>query len=559
MKNIFKDVEQTSLWELYDRGRNYLVRMGMYKDTDDNFRMVYGDQWKDIQSGSIAPVSLNVLKPIVKYKVGTINNNLFSINFSADMVDESIREATQKACDLLNIKAAKMWEKDKMDRKIRRVSKQSCVNSEGLIYVNVIDADPSNEIINKNDVCYGNENDDNIQDQPYIIIKKRMPITKAKELAIEAGVSDEDVEKIIADNETLYEAGERSKEEVNDMVTLLTKMYKKDGTVWYKKATQYVDFHKEDVDSGLSLYPLAHMVWDDIEGSARGEGNVKYLIGNQYEINRTLMRRVLTVKLNAYPKQIVNMKYIVNKGDIDKVGVTLKSDNVEVDDVRKIFTSTVPASMSPDAKELQTNLVQDTRELDGAGDIATGQVNPEQASGKAILAVKQASQEPLTEQLMALKGMIEDLALIWLDIWRVYAENGISVQKPKEDAENEDETVTETVSKAQLESLKAVVKIDITPKGAFDKYAQELSLENLFLEGKITFDEYVESLDFDSVMPKQKLQKIMEKRKEKQEKIAAMQMAANDLEAQAGDILGQAEMPPGGQPPMPEQEMLPPE
>ena len=40
-----------------------------------------------------------------------------------------------------------------------------------------------------------------------------------------------------------------------------------------------------------------------------------------------------------------------------------------------------------------------------------------------------------------------------------------------------------------LESLSTSVKVDITPKGAFDKYAQELSLENMFTQGKITFEE----------------------------------------------------------------------
>ena len=50
-----------------------------------------------------------------------------------------------------------------------------------------------------------------------------------------------------------------------------------------------------------------------------------------------------------------------------------------VDDVAKIISTLPPAQMSPDVKQLQEDLIQVTRDLAGAGDIATGQVNPEDA------------------------------------------------------------------------------------------------------------------------------------------------------------------------------------
>ena len=84
-----------------------------------------------------------------------------------------------------------------------------------------------------------------------------------------------------------------------------------------------------------------------------------------------------------------------------------------------------------------------------------------------------------------------------------------------------------------LEALRTSVKVDITPKGAFDKYAQELSLENMFTTGKITFEEYVEALDTDSVMPKQKLEIILKKRAEKEKQINEYELQAAQLKNQA--------------------------
>ena len=90
-----------------------------------------------------------------------------------------------------------------------------------------------------------------------------------------------------------------------------------------------------------------------------------------------------------------------------------------------------------------------------------------------------------------------------------------------------------TIPQYILEELSTSVKVDITPKGAFDKYAQELSLENMFTQGKITFEEYVDSLDSDSVMPKTKLENILKKRKEAEKQISAIQQQADMMKMEA--------------------------
>ena len=77
------------------------------------------------------------------------------------------------------------------------------------------------------------------------------------------------------------------------------------------------------------------------------------------------------------------------------------------------------------------DLISITRELKNSSDIATGGVNPTEASGKAILAVQQASQQPMTKQLTGLKMFIEDLARIWLDMWVTYSQDGMKLEEEK--------------------------------------------------------------------------------------------------------------------------------
>ena len=541
-----KEIKETPIWGLYEIGRNYHRLTGIYTDTDRNYRMYNGNQWEGAKLGGVEPVQKNFIKPIVKYKCAVIHDNLYAINYSSlNFENRAFRQTAEKCCELLNGYAARVWEQDKMDFKGRRITEDAAINDEGIIYVNfdVEKMTPVNEIVKKNDIYYGNENDDDIQNQPYILIRKRMPVVNAVDFALSQGVSEGDLELIIGDNDTFEESGEASKKEVDNMVTIVYKLYKENGTVHFSIATRLLTI-VDDVDLGISLYPIAHFNWEEKEGSARGEGEVRYLIPNQIEVNRTEMRRVLTVKNQAYPIKVVDVSKVQNPNEINTVGGTIRTNGQPVEDVHKIVGTIPPAQMSTDVVKLQEDLIQVTRDLAGAGDTATGQVNPEAASGRAILAVQQASQAPMTEQKETYKNFIEDLAKIWLEYLIVHSENGVSLEDEVTDPATGQEMVQlVTVPQSVLEQLKATVKIDVTPKGVYDKFAQEQTLENLLMNGlfnaqRLTeFEAYVDALDDDSVAPKQKLEGIIKHMKEEQQKIAEINARAQMMKQRANQFL----------------------
>ena len=544
-----EEIKQTPTWALYEKGRNYHRLTGIYVDTDRNYRMYNGNQWGKAKLGDVEPVQKNFIKPIVKYKVAVIHDNLYAIVYSSQNYENSeFRKQAEKICEMLNNKASKIWEKDKMDFKGRRVTKDGAINDEGIIYVDYDEDNqmPLNEIIKKNDIYYGNENDDDIQSQPYILIRKRIPVSNAIDMARKEGVSEEKIKFIIGDNDNFEESGEASKIELDNMVTLITKMYKKDGTVHFSKSTRWVEL-KKDTDSGLTYYPIAHFNWEEKEGSARGEGEVRFLIPNQIEVNRTEVRRVLTVKYQAYPQKVVDIDKIANPSALDQVGGNIKvRGGMKVEDVRNVISSLPPAQMSPDVKQLQDDLIQVTRDLSGAGEVATGDVNPEDASGRAILAVQRASQNNMTEQKEAYQNFIEDLAKIWLDMMIVYNSDGLKLEEEVTDPETGEETINVVnIPQESLKELQASVKVDITPKGALDKYAQEMSIENMFKAGMFSHERlpelkiYTNLLDDESVMPKQKLEEAIKLEEEEQEKIAMLNAQAQLMKQRVGQFLGQ--------------------
>ena len=541
-----REIRETSIWQLYNKGVNFQRLQGVYTDTDRNNNFYNGNQWEGAKLGSVEPIQANFIKPIVKYKVSVIHDNLYAIVYSSQNYrDQAFQREAGRYCEMLNRYAAQVWEKEKMDFKGRRVTKDAAINDEGIIYVSFDQEHmlPVNEVIDKCDIYYGNENDDDIQNQPYILIRKRMPVVNAVDLALAEGLSQEDVHYIIGDNETFEQSGEAAKQEVDDQVTIVYKLYKRNNTVHFSCATRYVDIC-EDVDMGLKYYPVAHFVWEEKKGSARGEGEVRYQIPNQIEVNRTFMRRALTVKLQAYPKMVADTSKISNPSQLGVVGGIIKTNGTPVEDVHKIVGTLEPAQMSQDVKLLQDDLINVTRELAGAGETATGQVDPESASGRAILAVQQASQAPMTEQKESYKNFIEDIARIWLDYLIVYSEDGVDMEEAITDPASGEEIIQiVNIPQATLQQLNASVKIDITPKSVYDRFAQEQTIENLMLQGFFNpqrmgeLDIYTKILPDDSVAPKQAIKDAVRYMKEEQMRIAQIQAQAQMMQQRAQEFL----------------------
>ena len=543
-----EELKKTDLYQLYEKGLNYMRMKNVFRDTDLNYRMYNGNQWEGAKIDGIEQAQYNFIETIVNFKVTSIHQNLWAIHYSSDNFETiEFRETADKVCKMLDRRASKVWENDKITKKLRDVSYDSAINDEGVIYVNYNEEkqDPENEIIDKNNIQYGNEQCSDIQKQPYIIISQRKPIIELRRLAKELGVPEEDIGLIMGDTDTLEQSGEDAKLEKDEMCTLVTKMYKDNGEVWYERGTKYVTFGKP-MNSGLKLYPVAHILWKNKKGNARGEGEVRTLIPNQLELNKTLARMLLSIKQCAYAIKVANTDKIANPQALNQIGGIIKTKNgANVEDVSKIFTYIQPASMSTDVSKLISDLISITRDLRNTSEIATGSINPEDASGKAILAVQQASKQPLNDQQDALNNLIEDLARIWLDMWVTYSQEGMKLEEEIENLDTNEKVVRLVkIPSVVLENLQGNVRIDVTPETPYDKYAREMSLENLLKAGYFApqmvsqLRIYAEALPDNAVMPKRDILKICDKIEREQRKIAQIEAQAQLMQQRANTFLG---------------------
>ena len=133
----------------------------------------------------------------------------------------------------------------------------------------------------------------------------------------------------------------------------------------------------------------------------------------------------------------------------------------------------------------------------------------------------------------------------YISISEIAKENGLGVGIVTTDTLT-GETTTEPIKVpySVLEALQADVKVDVTPKSPFDKFAQELSLENLLKAGYFSpekvneLEAYIDALDDGCTMPKTTVKKVINNIREKQQKIAEIKVQAQELQMRANQYLG---------------------
>ncbi len=478
------DIE--SLFSEFEAAKSVCTKLGIEEDTERAYRFFEGDQWHGLESGGEQMPVYNFIAPVIRYKTAMVAMNNISICYSAPT--NTARAGA--LCTELSRMALTRWEALKMDTKCWEAVKASMIAGDSYIYFS--DGEGTAQVIDRTDILFADESQTDISKQPYIFIKERVNVDTVKKIALDNGISEQEVLKIMPDDE--------DDDYGQNKCTCVLKMWLEGGALHFLRFTNGCIFEPEAVIDGLDIYPVAALRCNPSRKSARGIGEVIPLVANQIEINRNLARRILNAKLTAYSRLVYANDRITNPKALTEVGTAIEVDGGGVGSISDAVSYLTPSSMSPDAKTLSDELLGVTKELSGAGDAALGAIDPTKASGSAIIAVRDQAALPLNEQTARFRQFCEDVAIIWYKLWAVYNPDGIKL------------TNGHTATETELLLLCPDVRVDISNTTPFSKYARESALERLFTMGHITFDEYVTSLDDDSTVPKATLEKILNAR-----------------------------------------------
>lgn len=523
------------IWQKYEKSKHYMDGKNILLKTERNWNFFVGKQWeatKDSEGLEDLPM-LNFIKQTVNYKVSSISQHAITAIFS-DMNSGNLELGNDDVCHRMNNLFDISWQKAKMNRVARKALKHSAVQGDSYVFWYSGDTRKSPQIVNNTQMRLGDENTVDIQEQPWIIIEERLAKDVVKERAKLQGCSEEEIALIMtdSDNDTqLY-----NKQEVSNKVTSLVYMEKKKGIVHIARATKnviYEELHpiaqtknNEPIGTGLTMYPIVPMIWEEVPNTARGSSEVEHLIPNQLELNKTLARRAISVKMTAFPRVAYDEGMLANPEDLDKVGSALRLTGGNAQAISQMIAYLSPQAQSQDAKLLSDELLDKTKDLSGASDTALGNIDLSRVSGTAATTIRDQQQVPLNDQVTMYQEFVENVALLWFDIWKAYYPDGLEFDGIRVEAE-------------EIENIVPNVRIDIAEDTTLSRMTSQQEISNLFNNNKITFDEFAEAYPEHASIDKKILLKIAEQRRQAQ---LAQQQAMEQQQLATGGMPGDLEI-----------------
>ena len=278
----------------------------------------------------------------------------------------------------------------------------------------------------------------------------------------------------------------------------------------------------ENVDTGLSLYPIAWGNWERQKNQYHGRALVTGLIPNQIFINTMFATAMRHMQLMAFPKTVYNADLI--SAWTNEVGQNIAVHGLQPgQSVSQMAANLSPAEMSNQIFALIDKVMAYTKECLGATDAQMGNVNPENTS--ALMVLQTNSQVPLENVKAGEHEWVEDIGLILPDMMGTYyGVRPVVVSREFEeivtDASGAPQIdpmtgqmrtqkimrkVAEEFDFSQLKHICLNMRVDVGDTTYYSEVAMTQTLDNLRRDGTLDVIQYLERIPDKLIPRKQEL------------------------------------------------------
>ncbi len=434
-------LQPKEIFSEYEKGVRHKASMGsrgLFEQNKINERFFIGDQWYGANCGNDRPlVRYNIIKRIGDYKMSQILSSPIAVNFSAEGIPhnketELLSKAkspsgavSQDEVNGLTLAFSKYFnvtgERLSFEVLQEKLLRNAFITGTGVLYTywnptektglfaddkktSEIKGDIACEVLDIDDVYFGDEYLEDIQSQPYIIIASTLPLSDVlKEARINGADIGQlrDIENTSNDNKVL-------------VLTKLYKEYKADESYTIKgvKVCENAVIRRE-FDTGLRLYPLSVFKWERKNNSPLGESEITYLIPNQIAINRMITANVWSAMTSGMPIMLVNGDTVTQK-ITNEPGQIIKVYGSN-EDVTGAVKYVAPPVLNQEYDVSIKSLIENTLTQSGANEVALGDSRADNYS--ALRTMRDASLMPLKLTKNRFYAFVEDTARIWADFW----------------------------------------------------------------------------------------------------------------------------------------------
>lgn len=554
--------DNTQEWNEKTLGETYNTNLNYYNKTDLCWRFYNGDQWFGIKLNGLSATQYNVCAQGTDYIRASILSRPIKGEYNADNIPEPLRDdkspeaeknrEIRKKVVLLNKAAEMKWEKEKMESKLRDLLLDAACSGDMATHT-YFDAsvdtkqnekgDFHTEIIDGANVMFGNPNVQETEKQPYILVIGRDTVQNLKSEAERNKVPKKEIEKIISDRDTEYQVGEwknvelEGSEEDNLKATYVVK-YERDPktkNVFWSKSTKHCVIRSK-VDLGINRYPIAFANWKKMKNSYHGNSLIFEYIENQKAINQLFALVIHWARMSAFGKVIIDSSKISQWSN--KIGEVIKADGSVNDVVKQLeagqFNSALLTIIDMNIKY--------TKDFIGANEASLGQINPERASGTAIMLNAKQAAIPHANILANLTQFVEDIYLIWGEFF-LKKYNNRTLYVPDKDGRMS----AQPYNSDALSDVLLSCKVNVGQSNIWSEPMLVQNLDNLLARDKISTVQYLERIATLNLLPD--VQGLITDAKERE----IIERNNNDLRKQIEQFMKTGQIPPqwlqgGGKP-----------
>lgn len=456
-----KDERTTKAWQRYEQGKSYNSRLSpnLYDMVNTNIEFFIGNQWLHLSQTPamqrLPKPTFNIIKRVASLFVASLTSSAASISFdelsyySASELHGNVgmpqnggkdEPPEVNAASIATAEVQNLLEKFKMDFRIREALFDGAQTGDYCAHF-YWDADAvpyggafgpykgeiRMELVDGINVMFGNPNFADVTRQPYILIVGRDTVENLEEERKAFAQNGEG--SVDPDNEVDGMAGQGGRTELeNDGENgkaLYIYMYEMkentvDGekvkTVHVTKATRSCTIY-EDIDTGLSRYPIAWGNWEKQKNQYHGRALVTGIIPNQIFINTMFAMVMRHLQLMSFPKTVYNADLI--KQWSSEVGQAIGVRGLQPgQNISQAAYNLNPADMSNQIIAAIDKAVSYTKDCLGATDAQLGNVKPDNTS--ALMVLQNSAEVPLENTRAGMYEWLEDIGAILLDMMGTY-------------------------------------------------------------------------------------------------------------------------------------------
>lgn len=513
-------------WELYEAGKKYNNRLkcinntNYYDLTEALIDFINGNQWRNLEVTGMRKPVFNIMAKALRFWVASITANNTKIDLEPLEYSQTQQTDEMNVADFASSEIANLFEKFKMDNRIREALFKAGTIGDTAAHLyfdptkkpyggafHDVEGEICFELVNGTNVFFGNANNSNVESQPYIIISGRDLVENLKKEAMryqqeseieedkERGSQEIEVEADGYGKATYIIVYRRVTEEVpitdefgQPMLDDMGQPQTQERTsIKVTKCVQNAYIYK-DVDTGLSHYPVAWLPWDRQESQYHGKPPLAEVMETQIFINLMFAMIMFHLSMTAFPKAVYDADKITSWTNKIAEAIPVRDLNPG-DNIRNIAGYLEPGQMSTQIVQVIQLAYDMTKDMLGVNEAVMGEINPEMASGKAILATIQQGVVPLENTKANMYEWIEDIGIILLDMMGTYY--GLRPIVVEKDGER-------NVQMFDFNNLKNIwlnVRVDVGTTNVWSDQARKQTLDNLFVQGKIDLIQYLERLD----------------------------------------------------------------